>query len=293
MSGYWNWRGKLAALLLVIGLSALLQGCGQNEPVDWQKSRLPEAEVPVGLIEMNRTADELYTLAAAGKADKAAAVLDRLAGQAASASYEGITGIEGAAAFTHAVVDAKREFQAVRPQPELMVKAAARLKLAADALTHPKQPMWLHYYKVLSQDANLLEQAVSKGNQREARAVYARMSDHYDTIRPAVWISRSPEEGEKMDSLLTFFTTYTGEDKFRKDVLAAGITHWRQALLELFRKEGDRTAYAPAVVPDEPVLWTVTIGMIVAVVLAYAGWQMIRSERNMIRNPGYKRMDGE
>jgi sporulation protein YpjB len=280
-------------LLIGIGLVALLQGCSQEAARSPEAGLEPDPATAKKLEELNQTADELYKRTAAGQYEEARTALERLGEQVTGASYVGVTGVEGVNALSEAVVEAKRLFNAARLDPEKTVKVAAGLKLAADALTHTRQPMWLQYYPMLSQDTKRLEEAVQTGNKQETQKQFAAMKAHYDIVRPSVWISRTPEQGETMDSLLVFFTKYTDPAGFQKDVLLPGIQQWKEALRVLFGKEGDRTAYMPVIQPDRPVLWTLTIGSLIAAVLTFAGWRMFRTDRESVRKPRYRSMDGE
>ncbi|MDF2924408.1 MAG: hypothetical protein K0R57_3322 [Paenibacillaceae bacterium] len=289
----WGKARKLYWLLLIcIGVLMMTQGCGRKEDSVAQPAA-PSHVVQKQLEELNRTADELYRLATTGEYVKSREALTRFGEQAAAASYAGATGVEGVDALFDAVVDAKRQFNAVRPDPAGMVKASARLKLAADALTHPKQPMWLQYGQLLRKDTEQLALSVDKGDKKEASAQFVKLKDHYETIRPAVWISRSPEEGEKMDSLLVFLGKYTGADSLEQEVLSAGIKQWQEALDALFSGDEDHTAYMPFVEPDEPILWTVTIGSLIVGVLGFSAWRMLQWERSRMRVPRPRRAEGK
>lgn len=289
----WGKKRRCLLLLLMLAVTAAgLLGCGKDR--DAQELRNPGGPDPAvqeKLEALNKTADELYRAATTGAFMEARTILAGFGEQVAAISFTGVTGVEGVDALTDAVVEAKRQYNAAQLNPDLSVKAAARLKLAADALTHPNQPMWLQYYKVLAEDTKLYEFAVTAGKAEEAKARLGRLKDHYDTIRPSVWISRKPEEAEKMDSLLAFFTRYTEAGSFRQEVLHSGIGQWREALDGLFRKNGDRTAYMPVIQPDRPVLWTLTVGSLIVAVLIFAAWRMFQTEQSLVRSAGSRRAD--
>lgn len=287
-------RRRCTIPLCLLGLIVMLAlaGCGREQAEGVKSMEMPLAEESAQLQALNVKADELYKHAAAGQYLEARKALEEFGNLAASASYAGVTGIEGVDALTDAVVEAKRQFNAASLEPEKVVHAAARLKLAADALTHKKQPMWLHYYKVLSGDTARLEEAASKGNQAAAKAAFVALNGHYDAIRPSVWISRTPEEAERMDSLLAFFAKQVEPAAFQKEALEGGIRQWRETLSALFRKGDDQSVYLPIVEPDQPILWTLTIGLVIAGVLAFAGWRMIRVEREAVRPPRFRGMGG-
>jgi sporulation protein YpjB len=280
----------LFLFVLIMGGLSVLAGCGRLHLNGEDTAAVPDPQRRTQLEELNRTADELYQLATTGAFPGAREKLNRFGELAASISFTGLTGIEGVDALSDAVVEAKRIYNAAGLDPAQAVKAAAKLKLAADTLTHPNQPMWLQYYKVLSEDTKQMDYAISAGKQAAAVSYLSQLKEHYGTIRPAVWISRKPEEAEKLDSLLTFFSKYTAAGSFNQEVLQSGITQWKEALDVLFRKTGDRTAYMPGIQPDRPVLWTLTVGSFIIAVLLYSAWRMFDTERNTVRRP--KREDG-
>lgn len=266
--------------LLLISAAVLLtaQGCRQQ---DSQQNTGNEQQLVhndsrnVQLEELDRTAEELYRLAAAGELDKARQTMSKLADQVVAASFSEVTGVEGVAALSDAVIRAKASFHAVSLDPELIMRRVAALRFATDALIQRNQPMWLQYYKVLTEDTRQLEQAMTAGSIVNARAAYIQLSQHYLIIRPAVWISRTPSEAEMIDSLMTFFSKYTEGDSLQQDVLASGLEQWKEVLDTLFQQGADRsTAYMQATGEERPILWTLTIGSIIVAALCFAAWQM-------------------
>lgn len=277
------WKRWLAIAAICL-LAASVQGCGLkhgNEP----KTVSATPQQTEKLEQLHALADELYKRTNEGEFIKARQKLLELGDLVAAMSFNGITTIEGVDALTDTVVEAKREFNAVGLSPDSALKAAARLRLAADALTHPNEPVWLQYYKILKEDTRLLQAYLSKSNGKEAAAQYARLKDHYDTIRPSVWISKAPEEAEKLDSLFTFLRNQLQAKEIRYADTADGLKQLDDALNELFRKSDDRTAYIPIAQPDEPVKWSLTIGSLIILILGYVAWRMFVSERNLIRSP--------
>lgn len=287
-----NRRKLLLLLLICICWLLVLSGCGQ-EAADKPSLQVPGEATLKQMEELNRTADELYRLATTEQYEKARESVIRFGEQVAASTFSGITGVEGIDALSDTVVEAKKQFNAVRPDKSGMVKAAAQLKLTSDALTHPKQPMWLQYEKVLAADADGLARAVSTGDQPGAEAAAAKLKEHYSMIRPAVWVSRQPEVGEQMDSLLAFFTKYTQAPHFQQDVLGPGVEQWKEAVHSLFHSAGDRTAYLPLIQPDQPILWTFTVGSLIVTVLGYSAWRMFHTDRSVVKLPRPRKGDAE
>lgn len=282
------WK-RWIALAAVCLLAASVLGCSIQRAEPTTASEISQqAKKP---DQLKAAADELYKRTAEGDYYKARQKLLELSDLVAATSFHGITTIEGVDSLTDTVVQAKRIFNAVGISHGSAMKAAAQLRLAADALTHPNEPMWLQYYKILKEDTRLLQVYISKSNGKEALVQFGRLTDHYETIRTSVWISKTPEEAEKLDSLFTFLRNQLQAKDIRYAEVASGLKQLDEALNELFRKSDDRAAYIPAVQPDDPVKWSLTIGSLIIFILGYAAWRMFRSDRNLIRSP--RRNDGK
>lgn len=271
-------RRPLGWLLLVCLLS--LAGCARAE-------RPPAASVPPPseaqlqkLQQLNQTAEEMYAKAMQGDYAGARGALQRMSDQVPQIHFEGITSVEGIKALADALTEAKRVFNAVQFQPEAAAVVAAKLRMAADALTHTNQPLWLQYYSVLQADMDRLEKAAKEKNKKELQAAAGQLAAHYDWVRPSLIISRAASDVEKTDSLIAFIKTQTTNDESYKSVLnAAGPL--RQMLDKLFMKK-ETTAYLPYVEQQNPILWTLVLGSIIMSALSFAGWRLAKKDGGLV-----------
>ncbi|TMV51248.1 sporulation protein [Paenibacillus mesophilus] len=262
-------------LFLVLGFAV---GCGQERPAGADRTQAtPEQLKQVG--QLNAAADEMYRYVMDGAIDKARDKLEEIGSQMTGIRFEGITSVEGVGALSESIVLAKRVFQSVHFSQEEGQAAAAKIRLATDALTHANQPMWLQYYKGMKESAYRLEQGVLKRDKKEAAAGLEQLQLRYATIRPSLLISRPASQVEKMDSLLTFFRSQLSQPEIDLKQTGGALEHLRQELDELFGRR-DRSAYVPIVERQVPASSILLFGSIIIVVLAYAAWRIFEFERN-------------
>lgn len=278
-------RIRVLPLVLLLLAAAGLQGCSRADEGFPALAAAPDPAQAQQFEKLNRLADELYRQSGIGDLAPARDKLQTLGRFITGVSFEGAASVEGVNALTETVTEANRRFNAARISPEGAVKAAAKLKLAADALSHPNEPIWMQYYKLFAEDTRLLEAALNGNSIKDAQSRFQSIQDRYDTIRPAVWISRTPSEGEKMDSILRTLGSRLQSSGTKAENLLSLTKQWKEALDELFRKQGDRTAYLPVAQPDDPFKWSLTIGSLIISVLGYAAWRMFQSDRNLVRRP--------
>lgn len=261
-------------LLLVLGLAA---GCGREKPAGADRTVTPEQLKQVG--QLNAAADEMYRYVMDGAIDKARDKLEEIGSQMTGIRFEGITSVEGVGALSESIVLAKRVFQSVNFTQEEGQAAAAKIRLATDALTHANQPMWLQYYKGMKESASQLEQGIMKRNKREAAAGLEQLQLRYATIRPSLLISRPASQVEKMDSLLAFFRNQLSQPEIDLKQAGGGLEHLQLSLDELFGRH-DRSAYVPIVERQVPASSILLLGSIIIAVLAYSAWRIFEFERN-------------
>jgi sporulation protein YpjB len=276
-----------ALLLLAIGVFAVLAvACGNGQQRSAPAAQPPAAQIAPSdaakLEQLNQLAETMYKLAMNGSYMEARSRLLDMSALATRIQYAGVTTIEGVQALTETMTEAQRAFNAVRLRPEEAKLSAAKVRLATDALTHKNDPMWLQYERVLVEDARQMDEGVRTQNAKAVQTAVAGLKAHYDTIRPAVLISRDPQLNEKMDSLLTFLTNQSRATPLPVNNLEQGAIHLRDALDQLFGRK-DVSAFVPIADHRRPIVWTIVIGSVITAILAYAAWQMLRDGRSEVR----------
>lgn len=271
-------------LLLLFMLSAVLMaGCAEKSA-----GKVPVLKVadPSGLAPLTLTAQNFYEKTRKGDYLGARSELELLGQQLTRIRFEGITSIEGVDALTQSVVEAKRVFNNIRLSRADAMIAAAKIRLAVDALSHKNQPMWLQYFKVLSADLQEFSTAVKQKNPQSSKEILERMKQHYLIIRPSVVISRNAAMVEKADSLFRFAESQLAASKPQFSSLETVLDEFRKVWNEIFGKQ-DADAYAPVIDQPKPFLWTAGMAAVILAVLAFVGWRKYKYEREYTPVPPY------
>ncbi|MBP1155288.1 MULTISPECIES: sporulation protein YpjB [unclassified Paenibacillus] len=282
MFGAFNlrWLGLMIAVSLSV---TLLGGCSGNAKEEGNGAEAPKpSQEQLQRAELlNRTAEDMYQKMLQGDIEDSRIVLQQLSDQLNQIRFEGMTSVDGMNALVRTVTDAQRILDTTALQPNERQVAAAKIRLATDALTHANQPLWLQYYDRLQDDVNDLEQAARDQNKLDLQSAASRLEHDYGIIQPSLLIGRSAVDVEKMDSLVIFVRSQPlnlGEPF--KNVLQA-IPPMRQMLDKLFMKR-ETTAYLPYAAPQNPILWTLTFGIIILSSLAFAGWRLSKKHDGLI-----------
>lgn len=258
----------------------LLGGCSAKEASSEPQVSMDEQQKGK-LSEMNHTAETLYKKAMEGAIEEARAELIVIGNQITQIRFEGITTVEGVNALSNTIVKAKRVFNAVKFSQHEGIIAAARVRLAIDALTHPNQPMWLQYYKVLVEDLSSIRKAAEDKQVAETRKALDVMYQHYSIIRPAILINRDAAEVEKADSLFAFLGSQMAAKQVQYEQVRAGIEQLQQELDEMFMKKHAQ-AYAPLTDSGKPIVWATGIGSAIVIVLSYVAWRKFKNEKGYV-----------
>jgi sporulation protein YpjB len=269
-------KKRIGAVILIplLGI-AMLTGCGKEKPAG--PGQTATAEQLRQVERLNDTADEMYRFVMDGNIDKARDKLDEVGNKITQIRFDGITSVEGVGALSNAIVQAKRSFQAVNVSEEEVKGAAAKIRLATDALTHANQPMWLQYYKSMKETARQLEAAVQNKDKQEASAKLDQLHERYEIIRPSLLISRQPFEVEKVDSLFAFLRSQLSKPELDAKLTGGGIDQFHLTLDALFGRQ-DKAAFIPVDDSPVPLPSVMAIGSVIVAVLAFAAWRIFKFE---------------
>jgi sporulation protein YpjB len=265
-------RALLCAAFLFALLPQALSGAYEAAPAQTadQKQQLALDEAAAALykhakegniIEVRRRLAEVVQLFGSGNVQKAMSV-------------------EGIHAFSGAILDVQEAVNAAGMPPEGVIQAAAGLRLAADVLAHPKEPLWQQYYKILYEDLKEAENQFAKGSASGFAAAVERLEGHYDTIRPAAIISMPPSSVNRTDSWLSFVKGAGGDPNTDPAAVKSALTAGRETLNVLFGREKDAAAFGPFMLAadDEALEWL--IGCVILAALVYAGIRKYRGEHS-------------
>lgn len=266
--------------LALLAIGTLLAGCGREKPAATEKTASPEQLRQVERL--NAVADEMYRHAMAGEIDEARDKLDEIGVKMTEIRFDGIASVEGVGALSESIVQAKRIFNAITVSREDGQLAAAKIRLATDALTHADHPMWLQYYRGMKETVQQIEQAVQRKSAKEAAERFKQLEAKYAMIRPSLFISKQPSDVEKLDSLFTFLRSRVAGRQLDAENAASGLAQLHTALDELFGQR-DRSAFVPVTERPVPLAWVLAPGSIIVSVLAFAAWRIFRFERRFFR----------
>jgi sporulation protein YpjB len=163
---------------------------------------------------------------------------------------------------------------------------AARIRLAADALSRPDHALWLQYESVMLDDLSRLEKAWKRQTGDAAEAARASMNsfqEHAERIEPAIDLMygsmRNAELKERIqytNQLLDSAKADSGNEAMVEQSLKA----LKGTVSRLF-EQGGATAAMPAIAPPaaaHPLGWTLFLGAIISAVLTYSGWRKYKTD---------------
>ncbi|MFC3745870.1 sporulation protein YpjB [Paenibacillus sp. GCM10012306] len=229
--------------------------------------------------QLEQTAEALYGYVVDGNVAKVRQLTEEVSRIFVSSSFEGLTSVEGINALSAVIIDLKSAIAGVKISPERWESAAARLRLAANSLNHPRQPMWLHYYKLLREDLNAMEQSASASDLTAWKTSLERLQSRYDNIRPAVLISRQPEVVNAFDSWLSYAAGVPSQSqKPERARLMEIISYGQDAVRVMFGKEKDEPALSLPLAPEEYGAWGLLAAGFILAALVYVGYRKYRGQ---------------
>ncbi|WP_167859199.1 sporulation protein YpjB [Paenibacillus cymbidii] len=261
-------------VVLLFGIAVFVCGCAGGADADvWKPA--DDTAAANQLQQFAKLADDAYQKTVSGRYAEARDVLLELGDMMPSLTLKGATTIEGVQALSETILQGQLTFNAVRLQPDEALAAAGRIMLAVDALTHKHEPMWRQYGKLMREDAAALEQAAAKGQAVDAKAALDSLLVRYAMIRPAALVSGKSEDVERLKSLFGYLQPKAEQKALQGS--GSAIKQLRDSIGRLFDDQGEQAAYLPLETTRYPLLFSLLIGAMIASVLAYAAWRMLRS----------------
>jgi sporulation protein YpjB len=265
---------RLALALLGAATFFAVSGCGSDERLAHTEQIREITEEQRQIMQrMDEAAEEAYQSVQGGDLEKTRETIARLSVLAARLPYEGITNVEGIQAISGAVAESMRLLHAVTPDEAQIAKQVIRTRLAVDALSHRQQPMWLGFYRSLSNDLAGLETAVRARDQQAAADAFEQWKARVALIQPAIIISRDASEVMKLESISAFLDRSIREADW--SALDQALPDIRQAIEELFQDPNRETLspLMPSAEPPHPIIWSLVFGAVITAVLAYVAWR--------------------
>lgn len=266
-----KWRLNRLVVTVVIGV--MLWGCFTTFVAAHHEV---SEDVQKKMNKLDEAAEQMYESAKARSWDKTREHIVQMREWIPQVHYDEVS-IEGMNALTESALAAEYSLNRVRINEQEVITAAARLRLAADALTHPHQPMWLEYYKWFEQGAEELGEALKHNNPAKFKEAISQIDQYYEMIKPSVLINRESEIAVKMDSLLGYLRKVASQDTYNREQLTGIITEYKSTVDEMFQRTSQDT-YTEFVSNDFPLGGTLAFAAVIIAVLAIAGWRIYRYE---------------
>jgi sporulation protein YpjB len=272
---------RLACLMTIICMmAAIFAACGKqisdkNVSIPIDQERLRKIDL------LNEASEAAYQHTLSGNVSEARKELNKIADLITQIEFKGITSIEGLGALTNSVTEAERLFNAVHFEPEKASLAMVKVRLATDALTHKKSPLWHEYYELLISDLQMLGQGVNEGSKRDVDAAYGKLELHVGLIKPAVLVMKPPEQMERVQSLMNYIKAQIRMQPFDMQQIERGIKVLRDTIDRLFDKK-NQGVFLPFMEPENPLLWTIGIGTSIMAALVYSAWRMYKGQEDIV-----------
>jgi sporulation protein YpjB len=227
-----------------------------------------------------QAAEALYAAAGGGQGDLSGR-LREVENRLRALPMSRIATAEGIEALAENVSEMKRAVAAVRPDPGRRQAAAAAIRLSADALAHPEQPLWHRYRTLLRSDADELQRELKDAGWQptdEARATLNRLSERYRLIRTAALLRGEPSAAERADAVLRYAERLLNAPQPDPKLLEELVPPLRGAMDGLFPGGEAAAASMPVAVPPP---WGVpaAIASFIVTVLSWEGWRRYRRGR--------------
>ncbi|MGQ4678232.1 sporulation protein YpjB [Paenibacillus polymyxa] len=261
---------------IVLSMVLLLSVCvppGMAEARDQSKLEGNSKEIE----ELDHAAATLYRDVMDGNIEKARADVAEVSRWFSTGQVQATLSVEAIHALSGSILEVQQATQSVQASPDEWVKAAANLRLATDAIAHPRQPLWQQYYKILREDISGLNNQFAKGNMKGFKAGTEVLEDHYETIRTAALIHGRTTEVVRTDSWISYVKGLGDQQNADASAIRGALDQGNPTLNALFGREKDATALAPFIPRESERRAELAIGMIVLLALAYAGYRKYRA----------------
>jgi sporulation protein YpjB len=237
-----------------------------------------------GAQQLEQAAEALYGYVLEGDVMKVRQETEEISRIIVSSSFEGMTSVEGINALSGVIMDLKAAVASAKVSQQQLEATATRLRLAANSLNQPGQPIWLQYYKLIREDLNAMEQSGATNDLAGWKTAVERLQGRYENIRPAVIVSRKPEVVNAFDSWLSYAAGIpSSSQKIERARLLEIVSYGQDTVRMMFGKEKDEPALSVPLASQEFGIWGgLAAGFIIAV-LAYAGYRKYRGENQNIK----------
>jgi sporulation protein YpjB len=242
----------------------------------------PSAETSKQILRFSQMGDEVYNKTVNDDFLEARKEIIQMMEWIPQMRLDGVTSISGARTLTDTLEQAIKVFNAIQLDPEQALIASARIRLMADALSHPNTPLWLQYNKVIQEDLRVMEQALKQKKFEELNQMWIQLRTHYQVIQPAIQVTLQEGDITKLETAFQLVHIELQAVPMRNADATHSLKKLHQELDNLFQIKSETTAYLPFIEPNDPMLyWMFILAAIIIMVLGFVAWRM-RVTRNDI-----------
>lgn len=272
-----QWSAGVSAFFFLFGLG--YGGTAWGSPD--QKTDKPSPAASIQAKALNREVETLYRLVEEGNLQATIESLRRVQSLFEASSFQGLTSVEGIHVLAESIVEMKETTASAKLEPKQWMMSAGKLRLAVDSLTHPKDGIWLQYYKVIREDLQVMEHSAAKQDRNGIKKAYASLKDHYELIRPALVMQRKPEEVSMIESWLSHAggVVSTADPAEVRNIIPQG-----EVLVNLlFGKKKDEPALAQLGEVEGPWFWQLLFAAFILSALTFAAYRKYRGLKSGYR----------
>jgi sporulation protein YpjB len=169
------------------------------------------------------------------------------------------------------IQQAEESLNSIDPIKGQAEQKVLRMRLALDAVSHKKQPLWLNYYPTMAKALNELRYAIEQNKSDYFYRSINRLSAHFEMVRPSLIISHPQEVVVQLDSQLRYINENKSELWNNKDKMMQMINAVERQMKVAFFQDVENT--------NQTFLFIIFgIGTLICTVLSYVAWRKYRGE---------------
>ncbi|MBP1999565.1 sporulation protein YpjB [Paenibacillus shirakamiensis] len=280
---YRSWGGVslqlIAALLLILLCIPSKAYAGSEASVS--------TVVANQLKELDSASEALYRYMQDGDGERAQIEMSKVVQLLVDIPYKGLSSVEGIHALTETVLNTREALARSDHSVEEWRASSSKLRLAIDSLLHKDQALWHQYYRLISNDVDLIIRARAEGSAQEVKSSVQSLNTHYQTIRAAAIIQKDPSLIHQFDSWLSYLQGISTTKKMDAEALKGVLDQGDELVQSLFGKKKTEPVLLPMAGNAHPLRWGLLIGGWIILALMYTGFRNyttyneVRSARGM------------
>lgn len=183
--------------------------------------------------------------------------------------------LDQAKLLTETVIQTKYALNSIEPDRQAIERKALQMRLTLDAVSHTTQPLWLSLFPSVNKILNDMYKAIEEGNRDLFYQKMNELSNVYQLVRPALFISHKQGVVEQLDSQMAFLTQMNGERWKNKDQTVNVLRSFEQQIKMAFFQKQNQSL-------QSFIFLLIGITSIICGVLAYVAWRKYKGENETI-----------